>query len=128
MFVSPERRFEYLKAKPKLENVKKRNSGFKTKPSAIIMVIGDKKVPLTLESAQYAIYNIDLYAQTKGIACRNLVGNQMILNGNRKFKKLIGLDKSEKIFGTITMGYPAIKFKNKVFGKHIKIQWNKMKN
>jgi len=126
--ISPVSEFEYLKAKPKLENVKKRNRGFKTKPAAIIMIIGDKKVPLTLESAQYALYNIDLYAQTKGIACRNLVGNQIILNGNKKFKKLIGLDKSEKIFGTITMGYPAIKFKNKVLGKHIKIQWNEMKN
>jgi hypothetical protein len=126
--IAPDREFEYLKAKPKLENVQKRNSGFKTKPAAIIMIIGDKKVPLTLESAQYALYNIDLYAQSKGIACRNLVGNQMILNGNKKFKKLIGLDKNEKIFGTITMGYSTIKFKNKVFGKHIKIQWNTVKN
>lgn len=126
--ISPGREFEYLKAKPKLENVKNRNHGFKTKPAAIIMIIGDKKVPLTLESAQYALYNIDLYAQSKGIACRNLVGNQMILNGNKKFKKLIGLDRNERIFGTITMGYPAIKFKNKVLGKLIKIQWNKTKN
>jgi len=50
------------------------------------------------------------------------------LNGNKKFKKLIGLDRNERIFGTITMGYPAIKFKNKVLGKLIKIQWNKTKN
>ena len=123
-----DREFEYLKAKPKLENVQERNSGFKTKPAAIIMIVGNKKVPLSLESAQYALYNIDLYAQSKGIACRNLVGNQMILNKNKKFRKLIGLDKNEKIFGTITVGYSAIKFRNKVLGKHIKIQWNTIKS
>ncbi len=126
-FFAPDREFEYLKAKPKLENVQMRNSGFKTKPAAIILIIGDKKIPLTLESAQYALYNIDLYAQTKGIACRNLVGNQMVLNSNKKFKRLIGLDKNEKIFGAITMGHPAIKFRNKVLGKKIKIQWNEIK-
>ncbi|MGD0342328.1 MAG: hypothetical protein ABSA76_11560 [Bacteroidales bacterium] len=92
------------------------------------MIVGNNKVPLSLESAQYALYNIDLYAQSKGIACRNLVGNQMILNRNVKFRKLIGLDKNEKFFGTITMGYSAIKFRNKVLGKHIKIQWNTVKN
>ena len=122
--IMPKREFEYLKAKPKLENVQKRNSGFKTKPAAIILIIGDKKVPFTLESAQYALYNIDLYAQTKGVACRNLVGNQMILNGNKQFKKSIGLTRDEKIFGTIALGFPAVRFGNKVNGKQIRIQWN----
>lgn len=88
------------------------------------MIIGNKKTPLSLESAQYALYNIDLYAQTKGIACRNLVGNQMILNGNKQFKKSIGLARNEKIYGTIALGYPAVRFRNKVAGKKIWIQWN----
>jgi NAD-dependent dihydropyrimidine dehydrogenase PreA subunit/nitroreductase len=124
----PNFEFEYRKAKPKLENAKKRNRGFKSKPAAIIMIIGNKRIPLSLESAQYALYNIDLYAQTKGLACRNLVGNQMILNGNRKFRQSIGLNKKERICGTLLMGYPAIKFRNKVNGKKIKIDWNTIKN
>ncbi len=124
----PDSEFEYLKAKPKLEKVKKRAQGFKTKPAAIILIIGEKRVPLSLESAQYAIYNIDLYGQAEGLACRNLVGNQMILNRNKKFKKLIGLKKNEKIFGSITLGYPAVKFKNKVIGKKLNIQWNSIIN
>lgn len=125
---TPDLEFEYLQAKPKLESAIKRNSGLKTKPAAIIMIIGNKRIPLSLESAQYALYNIDLYAQTKGIACRNLVGNQMILNGNKKFRRLIDLNNNERIYGTILMGYPAIKFRNKVSGKHIRIQWNMIKN
>ncbi len=121
---TPSREFEYLKAKPKLEAAKRRNSGFKTKPAAIIMIIGDKRTPLSLESAQYALYNIDLYAQVKGLACRNLVGNQAVINRNKIFRKKVGLKPVEKIFGTLTLGYPAVKFKNKVYGKNIMIQWN----
>ena len=119
---------EFLQAKPKLEIAIKRNRGFKTTPAAIVLIVGDKRIPLSLESAQYALYNIDLYAQTKGIGCRNLVGNQMIFNRNKNFRKLIGLSKKEKIFGTILLGHPAIKFRNKVNGKKILIQWNTVKN
>lgn len=125
---TPSREFEYLKAKPKLEAVKRREGGFKTKPAAIIMIIGDKRIPLSLESAQYALYNMDLYAQTRGLACRNLVGNQKVINRNRKFRKLAGLKHEEKIFGVLTLGYPAIKFRNKVKGKKVMIQWNKIRN
>jgi ferredoxin len=125
---APYREFEYLKAMPKLENVQKRNSGFKTKPSSIIMIVGDKRTPFSKESAQYAIYNIDLYAQSKGIACSSLVGNQMVLNKNKEFRKLIGLDKNESIFGSIAMGYSAVRFRNKVLGEKMQIQWNAIRN
>jgi nitroreductase len=121
---TPYSEFEYLKARPKLEHMLKRNRGFKTKPAAIILIIGHNRIPLSLESAQYALYNVDLYAQSKGIACRNLVGNQMILNRSKAFRKMLGLKKDERIYGTLTLGYPAVKFRNKVTGKQIKVQWN----
>ena len=120
--------FEYLKAKPKLESAIRRNAALRSKPAAVIMIIGNKQVPLSLESAQYALYNIDLYAQSKGIACRNLVGNQMTLNRNKAFRESLGLSKGERIYGTILLGYPAIRFRNKVLGKQIRIQWNTLKN
>ncbi len=125
---TPSREFEYLKAKPKLEAARRRKKGFKTKPAAIIMIIGDKRTPLSLESAQYALYNIDLCAQTRGLACRNLVGNQIVISRNKKFRRLAGLKPGEKIFGTLTLGYPAIKFRNKVTGKKPMIQWDEIKN
>ena len=124
---TPSMEFEFLKTRPKLESAKKRNHGLKTKPAAVIMIVGDKRTPLSLESAQYALYNIDLYAQSRGLACRNLVGNQMILNRNKEFRKLMGLNKYERISGLIILGYPAIKFRNKVIGKKMSIQWNALK-
>jgi ferredoxin len=119
---------EYFQAKPKLESAIRRNAGLRSKPAAIIMVIGNKQVPLSLESAQYALYNIDLYAQSKGIGCRNLVGNQMILNRDKAFRRSLGLSKRDRIYGTILLGYPAIRFRNKVAGKQIGIHWNSVKN
>jgi nitroreductase len=121
---TPAREHEYLKAKPKLEARLKMKRNFKTIPPAIIMIIADIRIPLSLESAQYALYTIDLYAQTKGLGCRNLVGNQNFLNRSKSIRSLIGFKKHEKIVGTIAIGYPSVKFRNKVNGKHMKIQWN----
>ncbi|HER09394.1 MAG TPA: hypothetical protein ENO20_10850 [Bacteroides sp.] len=115
---------EYLKARPKLEVLRNRQSLFRTMPAAVIMVVGNRRAPLSLQSAQYALYNMDLYAQSMGLACRNLVGNQGILNRNRQFRKLIRLNRKEKIFGTIALGHPAIRFRNKVTGKSLPVQWN----
>jgi nitroreductase/NAD-dependent dihydropyrimidine dehydrogenase PreA subunit len=121
---APKFEFEYLKAKPKLEKSIQRGRAFKTLPAAIILIVGEKSVPFSLESAQYGLYNIDLYAQSLGLGCRNLVGNQMILNRSRRIRKLLRLSKQEKIFGTIAIGHPAVRFRNKVNGKQMIIQWN----
>ena len=123
-FFAPKSEFEYLKAKPKLEKSIERGKGFKTDPAAIVIIVGEKRIPLSLESAQYALYNIDLYAQTLRLGCRNLVGNQMILNRSKSLRKLLKIGKDEKIYGTIVLGYPAVKFRNKVVGKQMPIQWN----
>lgn len=48
----------------------------------------------------------------------------MILNKSQLIRNLLGLKKSEKIFAIMGLGYPAIKFKNKVIGKKMTIQWN----
>jgi ferredoxin len=126
--ISPVLEAEYLKAKSKLSVVVERNTVFPTFPSAFILIIADKRVPFSLESAQYALYNMNLYSQTKGLGCRNLVGNQRILNKNKSFRKRLGLKKNERICGMIGIGYTKFKFKNKVQGKKMNIQWNTMKH
>ena len=93
-------------------------------PPVIIFIVGDRRVPLSMESAQYALYNMDLYARTRGLGCRNLVGNQMFLNRSKVFRKSLKMEKHEKIFATMGLGYSAKKFRNKVIGKQMKIQWN----
>lgn len=120
---TPSREYEYLKAKPKLVAGFRRGRSFKTIPPAIIMIIADKRIPLSLESAQYALYSINLYAHTKGLGCRNLVGNQNFLNKSNYIRKIIGLEKHERITGTMAIGYPGVKFRNKVNGRVADIKW-----
>lgn len=120
--ISPVLETEYLKAKSKLSLVAGRNTVFPAFPSAFILIIADKSVPLTLESAQYALYNMNmnLYSQTKGLGCRNLVGNQGILNGNKSFRRRLGLKKNERIRGMMGIGYQSqnlgIKWKGERLG------------
>ena len=120
---TPSREHEYLKAKPKLEVAMKRGRNFKTVPPAIVFIIADRRIPLSLESAQYALHSINLYAHTRGLGCRNLVGNQMFLNRSGSIRQQLGLGKHERLFGTMAIGYPAVKFRNKVNGKLMPVQW-----
>ncbi len=122
--IAPAYEPEYVRARPKLENTLERGCTFQSPPVALVFVVGDRRVPLSEPSAQYALYNMSLYAQVKGIGCRNLVGNQTILNRSNAVRKRLGLEKHERIFGTLGLGYPAVKFRNKVRGKSMNVQWN----
>ena len=117
-------REELTRARPKLEAARERGRGFKSRPAALILVIGDKRVPLSLESAQYALYNMTLLAQTKGLGCQNLVGNQMIFNRSKAIRRHLGLARSERVFAVMGVGRPAVRFRNKPAGKIMSIQWN----
>ena len=120
----PSIREEFAKALPKLETVVKRGRGYESLPPALLCIVGDQRIPLSLESAQYALYNMALMAQVKGLGFRNLVGNQMIFNRNRRVRRLLRLQPHERIFAIAGCGHPAVHFRNKVMGKSINIQWN----
>ncbi len=115
---------EFRKARPKVENVFRRGSTFSSTPAAIIIVVGSKNVALAEASAQYALANMMYYAQVKGIgAC--LWGNApLFLDKDKGIRQRLGLKKLERIYGALYMGYPKIKFSNKVAGKALPIQWN----
>ncbi|NLF42678.1 MAG: hypothetical protein GX587_08285 [Bacteroidales bacterium] len=123
-FLSTQRYFELQKAEAKIKVVGKTGKGFKTCPPVIVFIVGDKAIPLSVESAQYALYNIDLYAQLKGLGCNILVGSQGIVNKDNGIMKRLGIGKKEKIFGMMSIGYPAVSFLNKIEGKHMPVQWN----
>jgi len=117
-------REEFNRALPKLQAAIKRGRGYASKPPALVCVVGDGRVPLSFESAQYVLYNMSLSAQVKSLGCRNLVGNQMIFNRSREIRQLLGLSSHEKIFAIAGFGHPAVRFRNKVIGKSMRVQWN----
>jgi len=112
------------KQKVKLERSVDRGRVFETRPAAMVFVVGDHRIIQSEASAQYALYNMILYAQTKKIGSRIQAAGPMTLDRNSRARMKLGLRKYEHILGTIDLGYPAIKFKNKVEGKSMNIQWN----
>jgi len=124
VFLSSQRNFELQKAESKLKAARRIGKGFKTRPPVIVFIIGDKGIPLSNEIAQYALYNIDLYAQVKGLGCNNLVGSQGVINRDKRLKKQLGICKNERIYGMMSIGYPTVSFINKTEGRQMPVQWN----
>lgn len=118
-------RGEYLRAKPKLEKSLASGKGYQSIPPVIIFVVGDKRAPLSLESAQYLLYNMIMLAASRKLGTRILVGNQMFINRHKRFRHKINLSGRERIYGMLGLGYPQPTFRNKVAGKNLKIQWNR---
>lgn len=123
-FLSSQSYFEMQKAEAKIKAAMKTGKGFKTRPPVIVFIVGDKAIPLSVESAQYALYNIDLYAQAKGLGCNILVGSQGIVNRDKGIMKRLGIGKNEMIFGMMSVGYPSVSFLNKTEGRQLPVQWN----
>ena len=117
-------REELIRAKPKLAMAKAWGRAFRSTPAALMCIVGDRRVPLSLESAQYTLCTMSFYAQAKGIGCRNLVGNQMAFNRSKAVRRRLNLGKQERIFAVMGLGHPAVTFRNKVQGRMMKMQWN----
>ena len=93
-------------------------------PPAVVFIVGDRRIGLTEASAQYVLYNMILYAQARGIGSRLKGTGPIFLNRSRAARQRLGLHKYERIFGTLELGVPDVRFRNKVEGKTLRIQWN----
>ena len=111
------------KQKVKLERGLDRGSAFESMPAAMIFVVGDSRILKSEASAQYALYNMVLYAQVKGIGSRISAAGVLTLDRNRQARKKLALRKHEHILGALDLGYPAVCFKNKVEGKTMPLVW-----
>lgn len=114
----------YLQAKPKVEAIVEAGHSYLSPPAAIVFIVGNKRVPLSVESAQYALANMIFYAQVKGIGNRLWGPGQLFYDRSKTIRQRLGLQKRDHILGTVLLGYPAVKFRNKLHGKTLPIQWN----
>ncbi len=115
---------EMARAKPKIEATLQEGHAFHSMPTALIFIVGDKKVPLSDVSAQYALANMMYYAQVKGIGTCLWANGPLFIDKHRQARGRLGIESNERIFGAMYMGYPAVSFSNKVIGKRMAIQWN----
>ncbi|MFZ6027409.1 MAG: nitroreductase family protein [Chloroflexota bacterium] len=115
---------EMNKARPKLKATLELGHAFQSMPTAFILIVGDKKVPLSEASAQYALANMMYYAQAKEIGTCLWANGPLFIDKNRRARQALGLTKNERIFGAMYLGIPAVRFSNKVAGKALPLQWN----
>jgi nitroreductase/NAD-dependent dihydropyrimidine dehydrogenase PreA subunit len=111
------------KQKVKLERGLKRGSAFESIPAATIFIVGDARVLESETSTQYALYNMILYAQLKGIGSRISAAGVLSLDRNRAVRKYLKLKRHEHILGNLDLGYPSVRFRNKVEGKRMPVVW-----
>jgi len=114
----------FEQARPKVEAIVEAGRSYNSPPAAIVFIVGNKRVPLSVESAQYTLANMIYCAQVKGIGSRLWGPGQIFYDRSKTVRTLLGLQKREHILGTVFLGYPAVKFRNKVQGKSLPIQWN----
>jgi NAD-dependent dihydropyrimidine dehydrogenase PreA subunit/nitroreductase len=93
-------------------------------PAAMAFIVGDQRIAFSEASAQYALYNTMLHAQVKGIGSCLWGAGKISLDRSEAARERLGLKKHEHILGILLLGYPAVKFANKVEGKTLSIQWN----
>lgn len=115
---------EMDKAKPKIEATLQHGHAFHSMPVAFIFIVGDKKVPLSEASAQYALANMMYYAQVKGVGTCLWGNGPIFIDKHRAARHRLGIKPTERIFGAMFLGYPAAHFSNKVDGKSLAIYWN----
>ncbi len=114
----------FRRSQAKVEDALKRGHAFSSVPAAMVFIVGEKRIPLSDASAQYALANMIYYAQVKGVGSCLCGNGPLFFDRNKIVRKRLKLPKQEHILGALFLGYPAIKFANKVNGKVMPIQWN----
>jgi hypothetical protein len=110
------------KDKVKIEAGLDRERVFSHAP-AMIFVVGHKWIAHSEASAHYALYNMILYAQAKGVGSTISGGGKLALGGNKAAHAVLGLEKGESVLAILLLGYPAMGFQNKVNGKEMPVNW-----
>ena len=112
------------RVRAKLEHGVRAGTSMPTLPAVIALIVGDRRVVLSEISAHYALYTMILYAQTLGIGSRINASGTLNLDRSTAMRKLLKIGPRERILAMVEMGYPAVRFSNKVEGRSLPIQWN----
>jgi len=77
---------------------------------ALMLVHGEKRDEAMAFSCHIAMFNCSLMAHTLGIGCLLNSFALMAINGNKKIRNWIGVPKTDKCFGAMSMGYQGVKY------------------
>ncbi len=62
-------------------------------------------------------------AQVLGVASCLFGPGRIVLDRSRSVRRRLGLSGHERILGTLLLGWPAVRFRNRVRGKTFSLRW-----
>jgi NAD-dependent dihydropyrimidine dehydrogenase PreA subunit/nitroreductase len=107
----------------KIQSVLARGQNFRSFPAAMLFVTGDRRTALSRESAQCALANMYYTAQALEVASCLFGPGRIVLDRSRPARRLLGLGREEHILGTLLLGRPAVRFRNRVRGRQLPLRW-----
>lgn len=111
--------------KRKMErDLKDRKQIIKDNTQALIILLGNKKVPLTESSAQYYLANMLLFCEVSDLGSCLMDSLKISINNSRMIKEMLHIPKNLKILGVLALGYPEENIMNIPEGYQMKIGWN----
>ncbi len=90
---------------------------------AVILVHGEKQDEALAISCPIALFNCSLMAHTLGIGCLLNSFLKTAIDQNTKIRKWVGIPKTDKCFGAMSLGYQDIKYKSLVMRKPANVKW-----
>lgn len=104
-----------------------RRQVIKDHTQALILVYGNKRIPVTESSGQYYLAVMSYYAHILGVGTTLMDSLKLALNRGRRIRHRIGLPRRNSVLGVLSLGYPKERFVNIPEGIKIRIDWNQVR-
>lgn len=97
----------------------------KDNTQALIVVYGNRRIPVTESSGQYYLAIMTYYSHILGVGTTLMDSLKLTLNRVRRFREELGLPRGDSVLGVLSLGYPSERFVNLPEGIEIRVDWNR---
>jgi nitroreductase/NAD-dependent dihydropyrimidine dehydrogenase PreA subunit len=91
---------------------------------ALILLVGNRRVPVTESSAQYLLSTMIIFAHSLGIGSCLMDSVKIALNWNSRDRKKLRIPRKSRVLGVLALGYSNEKIVNIPRGYMPRVQWN----
>lgn len=93
---------------------------------ALIILVGDRRVPVTESSAHYLLAAMIFYAEALGVGSCPMDSLKVSIGGSKAIRRKLGI--KTNVLGVLSLGYSAENIVNIPEGYELKVQWNAVEN
>jgi Fe-S-cluster-containing hydrogenase component 2 len=90
----------------------------------LILLVGNKRVPVTESSAQYLLSTMIIFSESLGAGSCLLDSVKIALNWNSRIRERLKIPRKWSVLGVLALGYSAEKIVNIPRGYMPRVQWN----